>query len=83
MGNFESSDVVRSPRSFLSGVGNGGAQIPEQQSVSVTTFDRRLRKKRIVGGDRVVEGEYPFLALTKGRSASAVVLAPSLLTIPP
>jgi hypothetical protein len=29
-----------------------------------------LMKKRIVGGDRVEKGEYPFLALTKGRSAT-------------
>lgn len=36
----------------------------------ITSFseNRQLVKKRIVGGDRVEMGEFPFLALTKGRS---------------
>jgi hypothetical protein len=71
-GHFEPGDVV-SP-SLLSVVGSDERLLKQQTGGAL---DRQLRKKRIVGGERVEKGEYPFLALTKGRFATAVVVAHS------
>lgn len=54
--------------SMLENVGDRSAEAEMTFRPGPAISERRTREKRIVGGERVEIGAYPYLALTKGRS---------------